>query len=61
MIWCHKEATGTNIFYLAEVIISYSTLKNYTLDFMPPLYYIIIYSYTLFLEKPKLNNAAFTY
>ena len=50
-----------NVFYLSGVPISYSTLTNYTLDFMPSLYYIIIYSYTLFLEKPKLNNKAFTY
>ena len=28
---------------------------------MLPSYYIIIYSYTLFLEKPKLNNEAFTH
>lgn len=50
-----------NLFYLLEVTISHSTLKNYTLAFMLPLYYIIIYSYTLFLEKPKLNNEAFTH
>ena len=50
-----------NVFYLSEVTISYSTLTNYTLDFMLPLYCIIIYSSTLFLEKPKLNNEAFTH
>lgn len=50
-----------NLFYLSEVTINHSTLTNYTLDFKPPLYYIIVYSYTLFLKKPKLNNEAFTH
>ena len=50
-----------NLFYLSEVTISHSTLTNCTLDFKPLLYYIIAYSYTLFLEKPKLNSEAFTH